>query len=454
MQKNRLCLPIAGMLTLQLAGCASPLLVSKQVNPPPSANTDPTPMEGLVYALPKAQLKFVAQRKQVDADDVAKAKKAATEAEAEVESLKKTKKEADAALKTASEKLKNAPPAAQQELTLQEALAQAWVNVLAKRIKAAESAAQQAQSKAELLSSQKGQWTETAELTFLPPVPDPNYRLVAKIDPGLARDDNIKISVANGLLSTSNSTSTDQTAEILLGFARIAGARKSPAVSELVAATEALRLPIDKDKKPPVEAPPPRCRAYRYAVIVDPTNAAEVDKANEQLKNMQGVVSALKLEVEDPPKKGGALKMESPGYMYRAPLALRVRAQYDEKSTANDCVELSMLTGAYEAAVVPDSSQVFALPMEARAFTKTVLNTTFKDGMLLDHQIDRPSQMAAIVRLPVDLLKAVLSVPAEIIKLRVDYQSESASLVEARTKLLKAQLDLLNAQQALDDAKP
>ncbi len=53
--------------------------------------------------------------------------------------------------------------------------------------------------------------------------------------------------------------------------------------------------------------------------------------------------------------------------------------------------------------------------------------------------------------LPVEILEALVSIPASIIKLRVDYESQSATLTETQVKALKAQVDLLNAQKALED---
>ena len=66
---------------------------------------------------------------------------------------------------------------------------------------------------------------------------------------------------------------------------------------------------------------------------------------------------------------------------------------------------------------------------------------------------DKPSQLAAVARLPVEILKAIVEVPASILKLRVDYDSQAVALTETQTKRLKAQVDLLKAQQALQDAQ-
>ena len=47
----------------------------------------------------------------------------------------------------------------------------------------------------------------------------------------------------------------------------------------------------------------------------------------------------------------------------------------------------------------------------------------------------------------------MVEVPASIVKLRVDYDSQAVALTQNQTKLLNAQVDLLKAQDALRDAE-
>jgi hypothetical protein len=55
--------------------------------------------------------------------------------------------------------------------------------------------------------------------------------------------------------------------------------------------------------------------------------------------------------------------------------------------------------------------------------------------------------LLSVVRLPLALLKAVISAPAEIIKLRVDLTNENTALIEAQ----KAQIEALKAMQELQN---
>ena len=104
-------------------------------------------------------------------------------------------------------------------------------------------------------------------------------------------------------------------------------------------------------------------------------------------------------------------------------------------------------------ATVPDSRASYVLPVTASSFTKTKTAFEFKDGMPTSLHVDQPSQLAAITRIPIDIMKAILEVPGSLIKLRVDHDSQAVALTDAEVKQLKSQLDLLKAKAALKDAQ-
>jgi hypothetical protein len=104
-------------------------------------------------------------------------------------------------------------------------------------------------------------------------------------------------------------------------------------------------------------------------------------------------------------------------------------------------------------ATIPDSSAAFVLPAHAGAFTTSNLSFGFKDGMPTDFGEHQPSELAAITGLPVQVAKALISIPAQMLQLRVNYDSQASALIDAKTTELKAQLDQLKAQRALDAAK-
>jgi hypothetical protein len=80
---------------------------------------------------------------------------------------------------------------------------------------------------------------------------------------------------------------------------------------------------------------------------------------------------------------------------------------------------------------IPQAGPVGFIPLESAAFVKTTDKLVFDNGTLTSWTTERPSGALEFVRLPVRILKQLVSVPAELIKLRVDYSSQQAALTEA-----------------------
>ncbi len=296
-----------------------------------------------------------------------------------------------------------------------------------------------------------GQCLETIVLTPLPPVPDAKYRFVANMNHGITRDDTLKITTLNGMLSTTNATSTDQSPAIILnlvqGVAAFSG-RASPTMA--------------RTSKPDLATK--ACDLYSFAATFDPTNIEEIKVA---IKGLYAKTKSVIVDVDGTRCKGGdfnictvaesedkhveSLVPSNPmGLVYRAPRATKITITPQEIGGAADDERLDASSAVF---VVPDSKAAFVLPAKADAFTKSTFDFEFKDGMPTSYNITQPSELAGIASLPVDIAKAIISVPASIVKLRVDYDSQANALLAARITELNAQVDLLKAQQALEAAR-
>jgi hypothetical protein len=83
--------------------------------------------------------------------------------------------------------------------------------------------------------------------------------------------------------------------------------------------------------------------------------------------------------------------------------------------------------------------------MRSSAFVKTVNDVQFEDGAIKSWSADRPSEVLEIVRLPVKVLMALISVPAQILSLKVDVSSKEKSLADAQ----KAEMEAAERLRAL-----
>jgi hypothetical protein len=169
--------------------------------------------DGFAYSLPKGQILLIASRTPVSLSDITAADAALAKAQAAVDADNK----AVTAAAGDSTKL---------------AAAQATLQTDTLTLKAAKSAD-------DLANSNKNKWQEAATLTVLPIVPDPTARFTGRLHHNWTRDDTFKISLANGLLTSSSLTSTDQTpnlivnlADTAISIATLAGLQPKPAPAQ------------------------------------------------------------------------------------------------------------------------------------------------------------------------------------------------------------------------------
>lgn len=422
--------------------CSTPVLKSHPVNPGAE-----TAAAGLVYSLPKAQVQMEVQRVKVDPEALKKAKKALAEAEATEAAAAKARSEAAAASQEALAIARHASGEGSGQAKIQLDLARARLKVSEDELgeaKALKKAAAVALAKAAEAGSE---FEQSVVLKVLPSAPDRKMRFSVQLDHlAPSRDQNITLSVSNGLLSSSEARSTGQVGSILVSLAG--------AVSAL-GGVPGLAAGAGDDK-----AMAGVCEAKQLAHVFDPTDAGEVAEVQRQLdrdfdNSFQLISTALvkaahmpeKLQSRSCPASESCPWLD--GLAYRALLPLSLSVSPNPKGPT--CSSTVKSTGAVLAASVPDASQYFVLPVDANSFTTAKTDIVFSEGLPITYTSEQPSQFAAIARIPVDMLKAAISVPAEMLKLRVDYSSQKAALSEKQAAELEALLKLLKAQEALAD---
>ncbi len=431
-------------LTALLGGCASPVVQSRL------DTGDGQP--GLVYALPKAQILLQASRKLVDADLVAEAKKQADDSAAEAKTAATTLETETAALTGLEARVEAAPasaagPEAMAELKKQRDIAKIVVALATQDVKTTKAAAVKADAAYRTVFGEVGKWVETASISQLAHAPDPKWRFVAQHQASGWRDDQLSLSVAGGLLSTTQSQSTGQAANIALSLAQAVGAFSSPV--RLKSNRLNFRLQSKTSARTPVD-----CKAYDFVQVFDPSEAEVFSQLNRKLAD---VGSALQLSLIGQAgweaKKEPQPPHEAEGLLYRAPLSLTLEIAPEPSRAQGTCPPERSAGAARLTVTVPDSSRLYRLPIAGAALTKTSVKHVFKDGMLTELSLDQPSGVVAIASLPVDILKALMSIPAELIKLKVDYSSQQTAQTEQQAKLIEAQLKLLKLQAELQAAQ-
>jgi hypothetical protein len=409
---------------------------------------------GLVYSLPKGSLQLAAERKQVAAEVIQKAKEAAEAAKVNVENslkawnaAKENQARLEGELAVAEDTVK---PKLQESVSLAKATAKYALSVK----EANELIAKAAKDKYDAIADKKDKWVETASLTVLPNSPDGNARYVTRLSHNATRDDNVKLTVVNGMLASSTATATDQLPNILLSIAQTIGATNLDlpkfTSQDLHIRTVSPDLPDAQEVK---------CEPYNVSLVFDPTDPVDTYKKLELLagKKPGFFVTIGAISSKDPtcPAEQAALLPgcvagECNGLYYRVPIAVETRF---ESMKAEGCELKSSPIALSSVVVVPDSRHTYLMPTRAGAFTTSKLAFLFKEGMPIDYGIERPSEVASIASIPVQVAKALVSIPAEIIQLRVNHDTQANALIAAETAELAAQVEKLRAQQALDEAQ-
>lgn len=462
-------LPLLLVLFVALANCAEPVVTSTLVLPDHLAHR--SHREGMSYFLPRRLVKITLSRTEIESKDIAKEQEAITKASKAIGNLEKEKKKAEeeaAAYKTrlAAAIAAKAGQPARDFLQAEQEKAEARSVVAKAEIKTTKKAIAEKTEFLRNLKAGLGKMLETATIEELPLEPDPNWMFVAQLDHRMNREDDIKLKVVNGLLNSSDVDSTDKSVEIITDLVR-----------SVAAISGRIPLPSLKTDIPevPKEDAIPECRPYKTEVILDPTDVCATEKFLGNFTNRQHAAAIVPMDwngnpltcsksydafrvsryigdspfaTQDDASKPSFIKVD--GYAYRRPLPYLI--EVTPKDTACDGKDVRRQK-VLAKVTAPNRSAINVLPMRAGRFTQTVIGSTFKDGMPEAYNVNRPSEVAAVAGLPVDIAKALISIPTQMLQLRVNYNSEDTALIEAQKNALDAEIDLIEARQRYEEAK-
>lgn len=400
-----------------LGGCATVKTDILQSAPSGTVN------DGLTYFLPERLLKVTVVKASQQVD--------------KVEATLQSDEVALAAAKAAEDRAKTALA------TTSDLLAAAKKNSsaanLVERQKAADAAAQlEVHTKAVLdkataaVSTDIGILTKSdsvvysAKVEVQPAQADLSRGFVARIRHSPLRDDSLKFVVTSaGLLSSADATAADRSGDIVTA---LAGSVASLAVPSNLS-TSVFNTRVTPSEMPPVSED---CgvTSATYTAIFDPTDPGGLGDVNKQLK-----CYGFRIMAKLTHNKKFALKSTNDlepieGLYYRSPVPVIIEL---DKCAPSECgPDHAKLTPIDSSIVMlPQAGTTSWVPMRSSAFVTTVDTVKFTDGMLTEWNATRPSEALVVVRLPVQILQQVISVPAQIFQLRVNYDSSYKSLLDA-----------------------
>lgn len=299
------------------------------------------------------------------------------------------------------------------------------------------------------------------EIKPLDLVPDPEESHAATLNHLPWRDDVLKITTtSSGLLSGAEGSSTDRTADILIELAQAVTLFGKGFQPEL----KSLNVPeIKKEEK---------CITGIFSSTIDFSRDSDLKSLNKELNNR---VTGLEIKVsgwsnkkivsdyfdntnktvQEEIKSGTTDESDPDPFESTCPLGAskddgsgcnglfyRRDLPYIVKLIRDDSVIYSTLIS------MPQLSPIAAVPLDTGGFVKTTYNVTFENGMLKTYDVNRPSELLALVKLPVDMARGIMSILTDFISLRVDYSSKETALAQAEKDRLEAITALQNAIKA------
>lgn len=395
---------------LAIAGCSTVTSTRTALHAP-----EPT-SAGVSYFLPTRLAKLTATRTPVRLAELITKRNAKaaelTEAEKAAAAAKKVREDAEALL-----------------TTLTSVAAQDAQRALIDRAKGAETLADNLVGKLQRELTNLTWETATAEVTgtscsytakveLLPAAPDSSARFVANIAHSPLRDDSLKIQVnASGLLTSADVVAADQTGNILVELAGAAAGLNAPVMG-----------PMAFDPGAPAADDCVR-RPRQFVWIFDPANSADITALNTELDTAKYPLR-IRVPAADIGASGRtaltyAEGSQHAGLFYRSPHPVRLTLEQNWNATTPDWqpIETTLM-------LVPQAGPISFIPTRSSAFVKTTDEVVFVDGSIASWSAERPSELLEIVRLPVSILREIISVPAELFSLKVDYSTNATNLAE------------------------
>lgn len=299
--------------------------------------------------------------------------------------------------------------------------------------------------------------------------PDPKARAFTEITENIMYDEDSTLVVKDGLLQSANAKPEDKTGEIIVtlvgtaidaaragfggGFGPLNKSIRTTEKTELKPVTEfAMDFdPLDEDELAEAKK---RAASAGFSLDlpgINPKYDSNDDPAKAPLTG-EGIAS-------DPPSRKAATKAYKSGLAYRRPKTLVIKLQLDETRyaytngiNADKTPFPSSGADIYQGkATIPDAHARHALlPIKRGFMTKRQTDVVFEDGQPTKIDLKAPSPVLGFVKLPAAVAKMAADAVPTLIKVNHD---ASKGQLTRETELLKAQSDLIKAQNELNNLR-
>lgn len=294
-------------------------------------------------------------------------------------------------------------------------------------------------------------------------VPDLRHHFVINPKLDVRSSDELNVEVSpDGLLSRVCGEAKDESHDIATSLAGL--------VSLLVSAPARLGAPTRGAPGKAVDAMEARLVS---SLEFDPTDPQDFSRVQRELRE-RGVDLTIRRQSDCPVATSGAgccttCTSGQPGVYYRLPVPYRM--QLNPGGTARTIAFAGATVGTRVSAEGLEGpvDQTFLMPNEAickyvpvtrASFVTKKTYLEFDHGMLTRATTNKPSELLAFVKIPVDVATTILGIPSELLKIRIEQNNKQSELIKSQTSVandeveqLKAMTELLNATTAAKEAQ-
>lgn len=269
-------------------------------------------------------------------------------------------------------------------------------------------------------------------------VADITQRFRARLVHRVGRKDILTLgTTSSGLLSNGTSVASDQSSAIAQAIGRLVGAPAG--LHSFALSTDSRSLPRmagrpQFDSAAPTPNPCLTRAPFTFSLLLDPANDAHIAHFEDALKDQFAYYDVKVLQGNGQPAPSESPPASGDGLFYRRNLPHLLQAFANDPSLG--------LQPNLEAAVailfeMPNASPTEFIGYPTGKLTETKYTVAFENGMLTSYGAERPSELLAGLNLPLDVVKAILSVPGELLTLRFNNLSKRNELTAEQVETLK-----------------
>ncbi len=273
-------------------------------------------------------------------------------------------------------------------------------------------------------------------------VPDLRKPLVIEYQSNLLFNDELDIKVTEqGLLNSTIASSEDQTAQIITDLADAPRELTNHAINRMVenspptnsSTSNITHVEIQKSQKKLVlkGSELSSGKHEKWGIELYVSNSQKGSSKKEKF----GLVLTPKIE-----RGKSYIKGEPEEFMG---LVTRRKVNAELEVVLFDEMQ-NEYQGQVSTAIV-DTTVDYPIELKRKPFVKKKSNLVFKEGFLLQHKAINPSSYHGFISIPIDIGKAIMSIPGQLFSLKVQR-------IKDQTTLATEQLALVNSQNSLKNA--